>query len=174
VRSLARDLIGNLHPRWEHVQAVGRAMEVLVDDPSHDLPEDLVYAAWLHDVGYAAALEVTLCHAIDGAIFLQALGLPPDVVSLVAWHTGAAWEASVRDVSDDLEAFTPPPDGLLDVLNFVDLTTGPDGATTEVDTRISEILERYDVEHPVHRSVTNSAAALRTSAARARARLVSR
>lgn len=149
-------------------------MEALVDDPAHDLPEELASAAWLHDIGYAGPLQETMCHAVDGAIHLQRLGFSNLVVSLVAWHTGAAWEAEVRDVFGELEGFPTPPRDLLDVLTLVDLTTGPDGGHVDVEQRIAEILDRYDVADPVHRSVSSSAQALRGSAERARSRLFSR
>ena len=51
---------------------------------------------WLHDVGYSPDVRVTGFHALDGAVYLRDLGLPPEVVSLVAYHTGAEFEAEER------------------------------------------------------------------------------
>ena len=59
------------------------------DDP-------VVAAAWLHDVGYSPALQDTGLHALDGAVFLAGRGVEPLVVSLVAFHTGAEFEAEER------------------------------------------------------------------------------
>ena len=82
--------LADLPERWTHVQVVA---EVASTWGSRGI---LSAAAWLHDVGYSPDVSVTGLHALDGAVYLRDLGLPPEVVSLVAYHTGAEFEAEER------------------------------------------------------------------------------
>lgn len=144
---LARELVEPLGQRWDHVQGVARRMLELTDDPT------CVMAAWLHDIGYAPDLDVTGMHAIDGAAHLRDLGAPAQVVSLVAFHTGAEFEAAERGLLEGLNAFETPRAAALRTLTLADLTTSPSGSVVAVDERIAEILSRYGPEHPVHRGI---------------------
>ena len=85
-RALSRSLVGDLHPRWEHLQAVGRRMEELCE--GCDLPEHLAVAAWLHDIGYAPEIASTGFHPLDGARFLTERGkiLPSRLSGTCARH----------------------------------------------------------------------------------------
>jgi hypothetical protein len=87
-------------------------------------------------------------------------GFPAVVVSLVAYHTGAAFEARERGLSDALAEFPEPPELLLDVLTCADMTTGPDGSFVRAEDRVSEILSRYPGDDPVHRAIERSAPTL--------------
>jgi len=109
---------------------------------------------------------------VDGARFLRAHGVPELVVSLVAYHTGAVFEAEQRGLADELAAFAEPSSELLDVVTFADLTTGPDGAEMSVTQRLSEILVRYPEDSPVHRAVTASSPSLLAGADRVAEHLV--
>jgi putative nucleotidyltransferase with HDIG domain len=53
----------------------------------------------LHDIGYAPSLVATGFHPVDGARFLRAQGTPEVVVSLVAHHSGAVFEAEQRGLA---------------------------------------------------------------------------
>lgn len=94
-RELAREFVQGMGSRWSHVVAVGQATEQLAEG-SDLVTEDLVSAAWLHDVGYSPDLVDTGMHAIDGALALRRLDVPTAVVALVAHHTGARFEAEER------------------------------------------------------------------------------
>lgn len=74
-------------PRWRHLSQVGRTAELLAEW-SPNVPQSVVVAAWLHDVGYAPELAVNSFHALDGARELARRGAPVEVVALVAHHTG--------------------------------------------------------------------------------------
>lgn len=154
-------------PRWAHVQAVGQAAEGLMPE----IGERVVVAAWLHDVGYGTAKTGTGLHPLDGARFLRRQGMDTAVVSLVAYHSGASFEAVERGLTAELGEFPPPSAGDLDALTLVDMTTGPDGSRMPVSVRISEILSRYGPEHPVHRAVSRAQPELMASVARAARRL---
>lgn len=167
--ALARVQMRHLEPRWTHVRAVARASERLCK--SHGLPENLLAAAWLHDIGYAPQIVETGCHAIDGARYLRRARWSEAVVSLVAYHSGASFEAAERGLSLELADFAEPAQDLQDILTLVDMTTSPTGDRVSVDERLSEILARYPADDPVHRAVTRSGPILRESAARAAAAL---
>lgn len=162
---LARKYLVDLEPRWTHVQSVGRAAEELCRD--YGLTEELAAAAWLHDIGYSPDLALTGFHPLDGARFLQRISASNVVISLVAHHSGARFEAEERGCLDELMSIPEPPAKLLDVLVLVDMTTSPDGQPVTVDVRLAEILGRYTSDDPVHRAVSRSAPQLRVAARRA-------
>jgi hypothetical protein len=131
----------------------------------------LVGAAWVHDIGYAPELVMTGMHALDGASFLDRDGAPCEVVSLVAFHTGAEFEAEERGLLDAFSQIDPPTQDDLDLLILADLLSGADGDPTTVDGRLAGIFDRYESEHPVHRAVTRSAPYLKACAERAARRV---
>lgn len=153
--------LADLNDRAAHVRRVAaktaQTTRVLSTTPC----EEVVAAAWLHDVGYGARVRESGFHPLDGATFLKEQYFPDLVVSLVAHHSGAFEEAVERGLSEQLSAFDKPPRDLLDVLTFADMTTGPQGQDVDVDSRISEILNRYDASDPVHSAVMRSADSLR-------------
>lgn len=166
-RSLAFSVVGNLMPRWQHVRSVGQRAEALAErHPAVD--EELVVAAWLHDVGYAPRLRDSGQHSIDGAEFLLAHNCSVNVVRLVAYHTGAAFEAAERGLTANLAAFDPPRPHDLDVLTMIDLSVGPDGSSVLDTNRLVEILKRYSEQDPVHRAVTRAKSDLLSASARAK------
>ena len=150
--SLAHSLVEPLGRRWTHVQAVAARAVELELAVRRDERSTLVAAAWLHDVGYSPRIGHTRFHPLDGARFLQAEGWPDVIVNLVAHHSGARFEAEERALADELAEFPFADSPLLDALVAADLTTGPSGERLTYDRRISEILERYPADHPVHRT----------------------
>ena len=162
---LAEELLAEFTDRWAHVQLVPRTLQRL----DVGLQETLASAAWLHDIGYAPQLVDTGMHAVDGAAFLDRAGAPLEVVSLVAFHTGAEFEAEERGLVDALLQFDRPPQDQLDVLILADLMSGPTGQLVTVAERLDEISGRYDHQHPVHRAVRRSRPYLERCAARAAA-----
>ena len=128
-------------------------------------------AAWLHDIGYAPELLATGMHSIDGARFLNDAGAPDEVVSLVAFHTGAVFEAEERGLLEQLTQFTAPNEDDLDLLILADLLSSPRGQRVTVPQRLDEILRRYERQHPVHRAVTRSRGHLEQTARRASDRI---
>ncbi len=165
-RELASDRLTTLPRRWAHAVAAGRLAESLAE--SSELPERIVIAAWLHDVGYSPSAVATRLHGLDGARFLVTQGAPSEVLPLVAYHTGAQFEAEERGLVQELRVFDPPPVSDLDLLTLVDLAVGPDGGLVIAQDRIAEILRRYADNDPVHRAVSRSGPALLLAATRAR------
>lgn len=168
-RAVARALVGDIQPRWDHVQAVGQCAEGLCE--SVGLPERVAIAAWLHDIGYGHAIARSGFHPLDGARFLAEQGAPKEVTRLVAWHTGAGFEAQERGLLSDLDTFAQPPAEELDALTMIDLATSPTGEPVLDVKRISEVLSRYEEGHPVHEAIKNSRASLLAASRRAKAAL---
>ncbi|MBW3085573.1 hypothetical protein KEM60_01773 [Austwickia sp. TVS 96-490-7B] len=83
-------------------------------------------------------------HPLDGARHLQRLGIDDEIVRLVAWHTGAGFEAEQRGLIDDLNCFALPEQVELDALTMVDLATDPDCTAVLDSRRIVEMLSRYE------------------------------
>src|SRR5688572_30067735 len=116
---VASEYLSGLGRRWDHVRTVGQLADALV--AADRISADVAVAAWLHDVGYAEELSTTGLHALDGAAFLEAEGLPSNVVSLVAHHTGACFEAEERGLRAELAAMPAPAEDDLDTLTLLDL-----------------------------------------------------
>ncbi len=166
-KALAKKMLATLPERLAHVAGVARTVAMQLSVAEMD---ELIAAAWLHDIGYASSIAFTGFHPLDGARFLQAVGYPDLVVSLVAFHSEARVEAEERGLLSELLEFALPPVDLLDVLTFADMTTARDGSVTSIDDRLGEVFERYTPSDAVFRAVTRSEPSLRSSVARALAR----
>lgn len=158
-RAVAFDLVGDMHPRWEHLSAVGQLAERLAERHPR-VSQDVVKAAWLHDIGYAPQIAHLGFHPVDGARHLRAQGAPPRVAELVAFHTGASFEAEERGMVEELAPFRWPADDELDLLTMCDLAVSPTGGLIVDLRRIQEILSRYGPENPVYRAVARSRTSL--------------
>lgn len=151
---IAAEFLSGLGSRWDHVRSVGRLADDLLS--SGRIVPAVAVAAWLHDLGYAPALVSSGLHSVDGAAYLRNVGAPSEVVSMVAWHTGAGFEAEERGLVDALARFPKPDPDHLAALTLLDLVVGPDGRYTSPRERVAEILSRYDDSSAVHRAVTRS------------------
>jgi HD domain-containing protein len=163
---LAEARLGLALPRrWRHVRSVAWRAGWVAETLS--LPDGLVAAAWLHDIGYAPELAETGFHPLDGARFLRRVGVDGQVVSLVAYHSCAQIEADVRGLGAELAAeFTPADPLLSDALLYCDMTTGPDGDYMRPADRLAEIRERYGPGHEVTRFVELAASQIFAAAGR--------
>mgnify|MGYP001794866162 CR=1 FL=1 len=90
---------------------------------------------------------------------------------MVAYHSGARFEAEERGLADALAQFPEPDPDQLDVLTLIDMSTSPAGKRVAVSERLDEILNRYPPADPVHRAVTRSRGSLEESAKLAAERL---
>ncbi|MEV0121638.1 HDIG domain-containing metalloprotein [Streptomyces sp. NPDC050703] len=170
---LAESLLPPLGNRWLHTQAVAaRAQEVSTAVPHPDRGL-LVAAAWLHDIGYAPQLRDTGFHPLDGARHLEALGAPVRLVRLVAHHSGAVYEAEQRGLSAQLAVYDREDSPVLDALIYADMTTGPAGQSFDFDTRIDEILVRYEPGSEVHNAISKARPYLKDAVERTRIRVAS-
>jgi hypothetical protein len=163
---LAEGLLAESLPRrWRHVQSVARRARWIAK--TLGLSDDLVTAAWLHDIGYAPELVETGFHPLDGARYLRRVGVDGQAVSLVAYHSCAQIEADVRGLGAELAAeFSPANPALSDVLLYCDMTTGPDGDYVRPADRLVEIRGRYGPDHEVTRFVELAASQILATAGR--------
>ena len=133
--------LADMGRRWIHVQAVADVARGIA--PAFDAAADeLVAAAYLHDVGYAPALALDGFHPLDGGRFLREVG-QERLACLVAHHSGARIEAGFRGICDYDEEFPYLASPLDDALTFCDLTTSPSGESITLGERIDEIVSRY-------------------------------
>lgn len=131
------------------------------------MADDLVAAAWLHDIGYAPELVITGFHPLDGARYLRRAGIGAQVVSLVAYHSCAQIEAEVRGFGAELASEFSPADRLpTDALLYCDMTTGPDGDYVRPADRLAEIRRRYGPGHEVTRFIESAAPEILKAAGR--------
>ena len=154
-RRLAEECLATSHPdRWRHIQGVAARAVAVSHFGADDDP--VVCAAWLHDVGYAEVARDSGLHALDGARYLAGIGASLAVISLVAFHTGAEYEAEERGLAAELATVPRPEQDQLDALILCDLTVSPTGEPVTVSSRLDEIVARYPAGDPVHRAVLRS------------------
>lgn len=171
-RATAQELLSSPLPRrWAHTQGVARAAADLVGAIIAAPAATLVATAWLHDIGYAPAVATTGFHPLDGARYLQRQGFPAEVVSLVAFHTGAQSEANQRGLASELAEFPVPDAVLLDAVTCADMTTSPAGTPIAAHARLAEIFDRYRPGSPVSDAVHASAPDLLAAVRRCRQRM---
>jgi hypothetical protein len=170
-RTLAGTMLAaELPRRWRHVRGVAaRASSLGVGDAANQ--SLLVSAAWLHDVGYASPLVQTGFHPIDGARHLRRLAADEALVNLVAHHSCASVEASLRGLADVLASEFPRDDDLPhDELCYCDQITSPDGDPVTVTERLAEIRQRYPDDHVVRHALDTAEPALLAIVRRVEAR----
>jgi HD superfamily phosphodiesterase len=169
-RNEAQRALRSVSPRWAHTQAVAaRATEIGGVVAREDRPT-LVAAAYLHDIGYGADLAATGFHPLDGAVWLRAQGVER-LASLVAYHSGARFEAAARGYAECLAEFSEERSDVADALTYCDLTTGPNGERISVASRLDEIKVRYGPTSPVTRAINAADDTLAAAVARTEARM---
>ncbi|SEF16526.1 HDIG domain-containing protein [Jiangella alba] len=150
--------------------AVAERAESLAESLAATTRDDrraLVGAAWLHDIGYSAALADTGFHPLDGARHLRRIGFDPRVTALVAHHSCAEAEAKLRGLGAELRSEFPRERTIVaDALCMCDFTTGPDGEPLSVTERLDEIRARYGDGHVVTRFSEIAEGDLRAAVAR--------
>lgn len=155
----ARELLGPLEGRWRHTERVvdrGRAFRDVLGKDELDV---LLAAAYLHDVGYASELVESGFHALDGARFVRNAG-HQRLAGLVAHHSASGAEAVEHGLEDELAEFDDEDSIVARALTYCDLTTGPDGSSVEVSTRLAEVAERLGEDDPVVRALRQEAGRL--------------
>lgn len=153
-KNLAHNLMSKELPRrWAHVQAVGIKAEHLGFILGKDV-ELLAAAAWLHDIGYAEPIRITGFHPLDGATYLRVRGEEHRLCCLVANHSGAFYEATLRGLANEQRSFPDERSTVRDALWYCDMTTSPSGEIVDFSERLEEIRCRYGHDHFVSRAIT--------------------
>lgn len=138
----ASTLLSPLGNRWLHVQGVAKKAHYVSQAFQGDDCVYLVASAYLHDIGYAPSLRRTGFHPIDGAYYLQSQG-QDRLVSLVAYHSEAQFEAHLRGLLPELDTFPRQCSAISDALTYCDITTSPTGLNIKFQDRIADIFNRY-------------------------------
>lgn len=148
-------LLAPVGRRWAHSQGVAAtasAMATLVPAEDRDV---VIAAAWLHDVGYAPCIAGLAFHPLDGARHLRGLGYPR-LAALVAYHTGARYEAERRGLGAEMAEFTEECSDVADLVTYADLTTGPSGLSVVPSERLAEAAGRYGPDHVVTQALADA------------------
>jgi putative nucleotidyltransferase with HDIG domain len=147
-RDVAQAVLRGLPSRWRHTVGVARRAEELAATLDADDGEQLVAAAWLHDIGYAGDLVDTGFHSLDGARFLDRHRWPSRISALVAHHSGAVFVATARGLDHELRRYPREESSVSDALTYADQTTGPNGERMAVARRMADMLRRHGPESP--------------------------
>lgn len=156
--------------RWRHVQAVGAKAEHIAAAFGAD-GAMVIASAWLHDIGYAPSVKRTGFHPIDGAMRLDELGADARLSGLVANHSGAALEAELRVLQEEMRRYPDDADAVRDALWACDMTTSPVGEEVDFEERLREITERYGADHTVPRAIAAAGDEIRAAIRRTRGRV---
>jgi hypothetical protein len=139
--------------RWAHVVGVAnKASRISCGLPDEDAFA-LCVSAWLHDIGYAPRLAITGFHPLDGAFYLEQMGVDARICALVALHSSAAAEADMFDCAREIETRQDERSITRDLLWFCDMTVGPDGTSLTFEERMCDIRARYHSDHYVIRAL---------------------
>jgi hypothetical protein len=138
----AERLLSPLGDRWKHVRAVGERARSVAAILDHEDRHYLVAAAYLHDIGYAADLQRTGLHQLDGARYIRSLGAER-LACLVAHHSEARFEIRLRGFGEELATYKREESWVSDALTYCDLTTGPAGLPMTFGDRVAEVEQRY-------------------------------
>jgi hypothetical protein len=137
-QTLAQSLLVDDQCRLAHVRGTGWIAGMAVSALGVDRPENVVAAAWLHDIGYAPAIARTGFHPLDGALFLAR-----EVVLLVAHHSQAAVLAPYYGVQHLMALLDHAHGHADDVLTFSDLRAGADGLGADPRDRVEDMRRRH-------------------------------
>lgn len=167
----ATALLSGMGDRWKHVRGVAECAQWV--SPILEVEERpfLVAVAWLHDIGYAPALQRTGLHQLDGARWLRSLG-HKRLARIVAHHSEAHFELTLRGGGEELASYEREESPTTDALTYCDLTTGPTGLAVSFDDRIAEVERRYgegDVVTGLRQAAPHLAAAITRTEQRLRA-----
>jgi hypothetical protein len=171
-RTTAEAALRELPTRWRHTVGVaGRAAELAVTMAPADR-DLLVAAAWLHDIGYGAALVDSGFHPLDGARFLDRQGWSARLCGLVAHHSAAWFVAREVGLEPELARFPWESSPVSEALAYADQTTGPDGRRMPIRHRIAEAVQRHGTDSPQARARVRRQSFLLAVAARVERRLL--
>lgn len=163
--ALAGLLLADLPRKWAHTQEVARHARWAAAGVEPGERGLLVAAAYLHDIGYAESIAHTGFHPLDGARYLNGLGLF-ELACLVGHHSGAAIEAEYRGLNAELAEFPRPTGAVADAVTYADVTSGPTGHAVEPGDRFAEIVQRHGEDSIVAAARTQARAQMYASVGR--------
>lgn len=135
-RTLAADVLRDDPEVHAHSARAARRAAVVAHRIPSSRAADVVAAAWLHDIGYAARLRRTGFHPLDGALFLMSEDWPERIVRLVAHHSLASLEAPFYGVGHHLSVIEVVTGVDADILVSADMCAGVGNPAPTVDARL--------------------------------------
>jgi hypothetical protein len=166
----ASELLTPLGNRWLHTQGVVKRAYQIANALNEEDRSTLIAAAYLHDIGYAPAIRQTDFHPLDGAYYLLSQH-QERLASLVAYHSGAEYEASLRGLDTALKHIPREYSAVADALTYADMLIGATGQAVSFDERVKDIFQRYDDQAIVSQAMHRAIPALQATLERARTRL---
>ena len=124
-----------------------RAAALAVTVSADDRPI-LIAATWLHDIGYAPAIQETGFHPLDRGLYLRSAGWDERLVALVLHHSGAQFVPVERGFDSVMTEFDFEDGPVSDALTYADQTVGPHGRRMMVPYRIAEAITRHGPDSP--------------------------
>ena len=170
-RGLAYRLLDRDPERLRHSAGVAARAADLVRAVGDTEGSLLVAAAWVHDIGYSAALTVTGFHPLDGARFLRSAGWDDALCDLVAHHSGSRFVAAVNGFDEQLREFEYVENAVSDALTVADQTVGPDGIPLSLEARLQDMLNRHGPDSANTRAHPRRGAYIRSAFHRVASRL---
>ena len=166
----AHSLLPPLGNRWLHVQGVVEMAQWVGQAFDEEQAAYLLAVAYLHDLGYAPALQKTGFHPLDGACYVRSCGYER-LACLVAHHSEARFEAQLRGFALELSAFPRERSAVADALTYCDMTASPTGEYVPFKERLADILLRYDERDVVALALRQARPYLSLSVGRTQQRL---
>jgi hypothetical protein len=135
-RARAAEILSGDPELHEHASRTARRAAELAQRIPGTRATDVMAAAWLHDIGYAAPLKRTGFHPLDGALFLMGEDWPERIVRLVAHHSLAALEAPFYGVGHHLGVIEVVTGIDADILTSADLSAGVGNPVPTAQSRL--------------------------------------
>ncbi len=164
---LAAELLIPLDNRWLHTQGVVKRAHQIANILKEEDRSMLIAAAYLHDIGYAPSLNISGFHPLDGAYYLLAQN-QRRLASLVAYHSGAKFEAQLRGLTTELNRIPHERSAIADALTYCDMLTGPTGLEVSFNERLKDIFQRYNEKALVNRAIHQAMPSLESTMERTR------
>lgn len=144
--------------RYLHILGVVQEMKELVSNLKIDssVKNELIIAAYLHDIGYSHLLNRTKFHPLDGALFAFERKFSKSIVSAVLFHSGAEFDIKKLHpkYSEFFERYrdslTEKDNLFIDLVTICDLHRSPKGEHVSYLERVEEIKDRFGERHNVY------------------------
>ncbi|SDZ36188.1 HD domain-containing protein [Thermoactinomyces sp. DSM 45892] len=143
--------------RYHHILGVVDRMKELVKKIV--IPDEwrtqLIQTAFLHDIGYSEQLNQYNFHPLDGALFVQKIGISKSVLAAILFHSDAYTSAKhIRPdlfevYSDNYDLLDETDHMFIDLITYCDIHTSPTGIEITLQERVRDVVRRYGEGHPV-------------------------
>ncbi len=167
---LTEPLISPLGARWLHTLGVVKQAQRISSIFDEEDRAYLIASAYLHDIGYAPSLRKTGFHPLDGAHYLLSFN-QQRLASLVAYHSGAQFEAQLRNLAAQLNKIPCEHSPVADALTYCDMTTDASGNESSFEARINNIFQRYNKSDIVSQAIHQAEPSLALMVERTQQRL---